>query len=346
MKTSTQTEVENFIDDLFSKGIVGLNYCCTESGEKDIHHYELLESGQEIGKDCFDIGRIPLTSVEGKSVISDHLNDNGIVLYYPLKKSPINFEAVRRFKNIITIEGTVGEVLRFKDQVTDTQGNFNLYDLFNSLIDKEPTSKSIFSDNPTAKQKLGNETQREKFESFWSQSIQGSIASSKKDYFQLVSGYDSDNIPAKNWYLTSLRFPNLMFFVNFYHVNDLYDGTFLFQNGEMYYKTSQSYFKDASGYSICLDKNMTWTYVMHPKAKMQKKARKHVDLSHVVPLQHQMVKIDNPTIFCESFPYEKFTSWYVDEDNYLLPRPNTVIHPDMFPSPYIEREPQADDFDM
>jgi len=81
---SPQANVENFIDDLLSHGIIALNYCCTESGENDIDHYELLESGQEIGKDCFDIGRIPLTSVEGKSIINDYINGKKITLHYPL----------------------------------------------------------------------------------------------------------------------------------------------------------------------------------------------------------------------------------------------------------------------
>jgi hypothetical protein len=357
MKFSPQTNVENFIDDLFSQGIIALNHCCTESGEKDINHYELLESGQEISNDCFDEGRIPLTTEEGKNIISEYLNNKSIVLHYPSKLSAINFETVRKYKNTIIIEGTVADVLSFKDQVTDSQGNFNPFDLFESLIDKELVSKRMTPKNPDIKLKYKKDVQREnhtfstekgskyreKFESYWSQSIQGAGGKSKKDHFQLVIGYDSEYIPANEWYGTSLRFPNLMFLLKTYHVNDLYDGTFLFQNGEMYYKTSYSYFRDSNGYSICLDKNMTWIYVMHPEAKMQNKARKYVDPGQVIPLEHQMIKIDNPASFCRYFPYELFISWYIDEDNYFLPRPNTVFHPDMLPS--AETEP-VDDFDM
>ena len=85
MKMSPQTNVENFIDDLLSHGIIALNYCCTESGENDIDHYDLLESGQETAVECFDFGRIPIITDEGKSIINDYINGKKITLHYPLK---------------------------------------------------------------------------------------------------------------------------------------------------------------------------------------------------------------------------------------------------------------------
>ena len=356
MKTTTETKVENFIGDLFSKGYVGLNYCCTESGERDINHYELLESGQEVGKDCFDIGRIPLTSVEGKSIISDYLNDNGIVLDYPSKKSAIKYKPVKYYKNIIFIEGTKADVQSFKDQVTDTKGKFNPFNLFESLIDKEHASIGMLLTNPEKRLKYRKDIQRQNLEFSTEQerysqkidilrrnSIQGAGPLSKKDHYQLVVEYVSDFIPAMELYGASLRFPNIIFFLQTDQGIHIYDGTFLFQNGEIYYKTSHSYFKDSNGYSIDLNLGAKWYYVYHPVVDRQNRTTKYVDLGQLIPLQDQMIKIDNPISFCRNFPYELFISWNIQTDSYFFHKPNTVFHPEMLPSP--ETEPD-DDFDL
>lgn len=86
MRPFEKTNVENFIDVLLSKEIVALHYCCTMPGEIDIDIYELLESGQEIDKECFDFGRIPIISDEGKKIIRQYIDGNNIMLSFP----PVN----------------------------------------------------------------------------------------------------------------------------------------------------------------------------------------------------------------------------------------------------------------
>ena len=265
---------------------------------------------------------------------------------------------LRVFKNVIVVEGTLNSVLAFKEDVTDSQGNFNPFNAFEALPDDEMISRKVFFDDKDSIESYKKEMQaedvfflgikgssyREKFQSFWCQSLNGESKALKRDHFQLVIEYESDKLVMSEWLATSLRFPDLMFFLKFWDLKGVHDATILIQNGEIHYKANQSYFKDAKGFSICLDENMAWIYVMPPEAKMQKKARKHVDPKDILPLHEHMVKVEDPLTFCKHFPFELFISWTIDDDNYFLPRPNTIIHPDVLPSP--KKEAHVDDFEM
>ena len=264
----------------------------------------------------------------------------------------------RVFKNVIIIEGRLKDVLDLKEAITDAHGDLNPFKFFESLPDDEMISRKVFFDDKDSIESYKKEMQaeddlflndkrncyREKFQSFWCQSLNGESKALKRDHFQLVIEYESDKLVMNEWLSTSLRFPDLLFLLEFWDCKDRFDAEILIQEGEIYYKSNHSYFKDADGYSICLDGKMEWTYVMPPESKMKGKARKYVDPTQIIPLKEQMNKIEDPFTFFKHFPFELFISWTIDDDNYFLPRPNTIIHPDALPSPDVE--PQADDFDM
>jgi len=55
------------LNDLLEQGVIAITYCCTESADIDIEHYQLLECGQEADPDCFDFGKMPIISDDAKA---------------------------------------------------------------------------------------------------------------------------------------------------------------------------------------------------------------------------------------------------------------------------------------
>ena len=91
MYLTTEDRVKSLIDDLLEQGVIAITYCCTESADIEIEHYQLLECGQEADPDCIDFGKMPIISDGAKKVLSDFVNDKAVKLY-PRRYLPVWYD--------------------------------------------------------------------------------------------------------------------------------------------------------------------------------------------------------------------------------------------------------------
>lgn len=79
---SVFTTTEELRKVLIDNGYIGIQFCdieCSEHG--DIFHYQLLKPGQEITEGCADLGKIPLLSKEGYTILEEYLTTDRVAIY-------------------------------------------------------------------------------------------------------------------------------------------------------------------------------------------------------------------------------------------------------------------------
>lgn len=250
------------------------------------------------------------------------------------------------FRLKIIIEGDSDKVLELKELITDQNGELNPFKLFQDIV-TDPSipeslsrrSRVVENENPEIDHKFFCD---ERFRSFWGQSINGNCLQNCSKLFQLTFEYRSEEMNMSEWYGISLKFPMLTFLISFRHWNNIYCGHILMIQNRVYRTISHQYYRDRDGYSMFLDGELNWTYVLPMELKLRKAQRIVVHKEKILPLNEQLGEVENPIEFFSEFPLETFPCWLIEDEHYFEPRPNTVF----YPYPNKPEEPDAADFSM
>ncbi|MBM3446098.1 MAG: hypothetical protein FJX88_06185 [Bacteroidetes bacterium] len=239
---------------------------------------------------------------------------------------------MRKYYISVIIEGNVNDVVSFKNLVTNSDGYFDPHSYFMSFsLPPDPSlPKELLFGNYDffdPDELIVGEKSKMCFESFWNQSINGYFSGNRSRLFQLKISFDAIVLFQSEWYAVSKKFPDLLFFISFSDSNENYEGHLIFSDGKIYRSSSQEYFKDRDGYSICLDKKMNWFYVRPLDLKWQGLDPLYVYEDKLVQLIDQLSEVVDPIEFCSHFPVESFPGWQIIDDRYFQPRPNTVFYP-------------------
>ncbi|MFO0450568.1 MAG: hypothetical protein ACK52I_18230 [Pseudomonadota bacterium] len=254
---------------------------------------------------------------------------------------------MKKYYISVLVEGNATEVMALKKLITNSAGLFDPLACFKSFSKSRDfilPKDLLFSDYDSFKadELILKDRPRRSFRSFWNQSVNGCIKGDRSNLFQLNFTFDSTSLFQSEWHAVSMKFPGLMIYLFFSEYDDIYEGRLVFKNGKIYRSTSQEYIKDRDGYSICLDENFQWFYVIPLDIKMQGIDPIYVGEDKIVPLVYQLSEVTEQVEFCNCFPIESFPSWLIEDEYYFELRPNTVF----YPYPNKPEEPDAADFSM
>lgn len=246
----------------------------------------------------------------------------------------------------IIIEGDSNKVLELKEQITDQNGELNPFKLFQDIHTDPSIPESLFRRSRVVENE-NTETDHklfcyESFRSFWGQSINGNCLQNCSKLFQLTFEYSSDEMNMSEWYGISLKFPKLTFLISFSHWNNIYCGHILMIQNRVYRTISHQYYRDRDGYSMFLNGDLNWTYVLPIELRLREVERIAVLKEKIPPLKEQLGEVEKPIEFFSEFPLETFPCWLIEDEHYFEPRPNTVF----YPYPEKTEELDAADFSM
>lgn len=254
---------------------------------------------------------------------------------------------MRKYNLLVIIEGDVNDVVSFKNLVTNSAGYFDASSFFKNFVDSSdvtlPAELNYGDyDFSTPDDLILEDGSSVGFESFWNQSLNGSDSGDRRGLFQLRFAVDAISIFQSVWYSVSIRYPGITICISFSDYDDCFEGNLLFINGKIFRSVTQEGARDKMGYNVFLNSKNQWAYVRPFEQRAKGLEPRLVEEKYILPLKDQLSLVEDTIDFCNNIPIETFPSWFSNEDNYYVPRPNTVY----YPYPVKISEPDPNDFDF